>query len=72
MKLAYLAASQQERLGAFVELLLTWNRRINLISRGDETRIWERHIGDSLQIAPFIPPLIDRAIDLGSVPDFLD
>ncbi len=32
----------------YVELLLDWNRRINLISRRDEPNIWERHILHSL------------------------
>jgi 16S rRNA (guanine527-N7)-methyltransferase len=56
----------QERLAAYVELLLRWNRKINLISRGDEAGAWARHIEDALQLVPFIPPGADRAIDLGS------
>jgi 16S rRNA (guanine527-N7)-methyltransferase len=54
------------KLQAFCDLLLRWNRSVNLVSRSDEAVLWDRHIADSLQLAPLIPPGIDRAIDLGS------
>ena len=54
------------RLKVFVEELLRWNARINLISASDEEELWRRHIGDSLQLLPLFDPLPDRAIDLGS------
>ena len=50
----------------FVTLLRRWNRTLNLISPADEARIEGRHLVDSLQLAPLIPPAADRAIDLGS------
>ena len=55
-----------ERLKAYADLLLTWNRRINLIARGDQAQLWQRHIEDSLQLLPNIPANTPRAIDLGS------
>jgi len=58
--------SSREALERFVTLLLRWNRTINLVSRGDEAAIWERHIADSLQLAPLLPPGVARAVDLGS------
>jgi 16S rRNA (guanine527-N7)-methyltransferase len=58
--------SSREALGGFVALLLRWNRTINLVSRRDERAIWERHIADSLQLAPLLPHGVARAIDLGS------
>ena len=58
--------SSREALGRFVSLLLRWNRTINLVSRGDEAAIWERHIADSLQLVPLLPPGAARAVDLGS------
>ena len=58
------------RLTIFSDLLLQWNRTINLISRRDEPNIWERHIQDALGLAPLIPPTIAHAIDLGSGPAF--
>lgn len=54
------------KLEAFAALLLRWNRTVNLIARGDEPMLWPRHIVDSLQLLPVIPPEAGRAIDLGS------
>jgi 16S rRNA (guanine527-N7)-methyltransferase len=55
-----------ERLKIYAGLLLRWNARINLISRGDEPRVMERHVADALQLAALIPPGVARAVDLGS------
>ena len=55
-----------ERLEIYADLLLRWNARINLISRGDETRVMDRHVADALQLAPLIPAHTTRAIDIGS------
>ena len=55
-----------ERLHVYVELLLRWNRTINLISRKDEVNIWDRHIEDSLALVPHMPYSASHAIDLGS------
>lgn len=56
----------QARLERFVALLLRWNTRVNLIAAGDAPAIWQRHVADSVQLLPHIPPAVDRAIDLGS------
>jgi 16S rRNA (guanine527-N7)-methyltransferase len=53
-------------LDRFTELLLRWNRTVNLIARRDEDALWDRHIADSLQLVPLIAPRPARAIDLGS------
>jgi 16S rRNA (guanine527-N7)-methyltransferase len=55
-----------ERIGAFVDLLERWNGRINLISRGDATDIWKRHVTDSLQLAALVRPNDTIALDIGS------
>ncbi|MEJ0049395.1 MAG: 16S rRNA (guanine(527)-N(7))-methyltransferase RsmG [Rhodospirillales bacterium] len=55
-----------DRLVGYSELLLNWNQRINLVGRSDEASLWARHIEDSLQLVPLIPPGTDRGIDLGS------
>lgn len=55
-----------ERLDAFAELLLRWTARINLISTRDVPHLWERHIADSLQLLPLLPPGVLRAIDIGT------
>ncbi len=54
------------RLEEFATLLLRWNKTINLIARRDEPALWPRHIADSLQLAPLIPPGSSRGIDLGT------
>ncbi len=56
----------RETLASFAALLLRWNRTVNLIARKDEAALWDRHIADSLQLAPLMIPRPDRAIDLGS------
>ena len=55
-----------DALDRFSALLIRWNRTINLVSARDEPFLWERHIKDSLQLAPLLPPVAETAIDLGS------
>jgi 16S rRNA (guanine527-N7)-methyltransferase len=55
-----------DKLERFAALLLRWNRTVNLIARNDEQRLWERHIGDSLQLTALMQPAPERAIDFGS------
>jgi 16S rRNA (guanine(527)-N(7))-methyltransferase RsmG len=55
----------EARLRDYHQLLLLWNRRINLIGRGDEAASWQRHIMDSVQVAPLLPAEGEMA-DLGS------
>lgn len=50
----------------FAALLLKWNASLNLIAPRDAPLVWERHVQDSLQLAPLMPPGVDRAVDLGS------
>ncbi|MCS6930815.1 MAG: 16S rRNA (guanine(527)-N(7))-methyltransferase RsmG [Acetobacteraceae bacterium] len=53
-----------ERLAAFAALLLEWNRRINLVSARDAAALRARHIEDSLQLLPLLPP--GTLLDIGS------
>jgi 16S rRNA (guanine527-N7)-methyltransferase len=53
------------RIEAFVDLLLTWQNKINLISPASIPAIWERHVIDSLQVLPLLPKHGSVA-DLGS------
>ncbi len=62
---AALAPEISLRLERFASLLARWNRRINLVSPGDLTKLWPRHICDSLQLAAHVPPGVP-IIDLGS------
>lgn len=49
----------------YVELLLKWNKSINLIARGQENNIWLRHIIDSCQLAEYIDAN-STILDVGS------
>jgi len=54
-----------ERLDGFVDSLLHWQRRINLIAPSTVGEVWTRHVADSLQLLALAPNT--RAwIDLGS------
>ena len=55
-----------QRVEQFVELLLTWQARINLISPASIPHIWERHVIDSLQVLPLLPKDCLAVADLGS------
>lgn len=54
------------RLEAYVELLLTWQKRVNLIGPTTVENIWERHIADSLQVMPLMPKNTEVVAELGS------
>jgi 16S rRNA (guanine527-N7)-methyltransferase len=53
------------RLEIIVSQLVKWQARINLVSPGTMTAIWQRHIADSLQLVALAPDAL-RWIDLGS------
>lgn len=63
---ANVSRETQARLETFAELLLRWNRTINLISRADEPRLWNRHIQDALDLASLLPSHFSHAIDIGT------
>lgn len=54
-----------ERLQAFEQLFLKWNRSINLAAPSTLDDVWRRHILDSAQLAR-IAPAGTRWVDLGS------
>jgi len=56
----------ETQLRAFLALLQRWTARINLVADQDDAAIWHRHILDSLQLAPLIPPREGPIVDLGS------
>lgn len=58
---------QLEQLNQYVQLLLDWNKKINLISRKDEENIWTYHILHS--ISPLFKIKMmegSRIVDIGS------
>jgi 16S rRNA (guanine527-N7)-methyltransferase len=54
------------RLEAYVELLCAWNRRINLVGPRTLGDVWRRHILDSAQLFPLVPPKTRILLDVGS------
>jgi 16S rRNA (guanine527-N7)-methyltransferase len=54
------------RIEPLVDLVERWNDTVRLVSRKDIPELWRRHVEDSLQLLPFVPPKAKRAIDLGS------
>lgn len=55
-----------DRLALYVDLLERWNQRINLVGRDTMGDVWRRHILDSAQLFPLIPPRARVLVDLGS------
>ena len=55
----------EEKLSEYVNLLLKWNERINLISKSTEKDVWLRHIIDSAQLKDFLNN-DDVIVDVGT------
>ncbi len=55
-----------EKLQAYVQLLLRWQAKINLVGRSTRDDIWCRHIADALQLLDHIPKKAKSILDLGS------
>ncbi len=55
-----------DRLSAHLELLRTWQTRINLVSARSLDDAWRRHILDSAQLMPLLPLSAQTLVDLGS------
>ncbi|HET7848523.1 MAG TPA: 16S rRNA (guanine(527)-N(7))-methyltransferase RsmG [Pseudolabrys sp.] len=65
LKLVPVSRETEERLVRFVEVLLLWQQKTNLIANSTVDHIWSRHIADSLQLLDLAPDA--RVwIDLGS------
>lgn len=54
------------RLEAYAELLIAWNKRINLIGPNTVPDLWQRHLRDSAQLLPLLPQDTRVLVDLGS------
>lgn len=62
-----LSSAQQNQLWRYAELLLAWNKKVNLISRKDEHNVLTKHILHSLSIALFHQfRKGERVLDLGT------
>ena len=60
----HLPGKIKDNLEIYKNLLLKWQKAINLVSRGTLDNIWTRHIEDSLQLIPFIKG--QSVLDIGS------
>jgi 16S rRNA (guanine527-N7)-methyltransferase len=54
------------RLKIYVELLVKWQQRINLVSTASLDDVWGRHVFDSAQLIDQLPAPVGRLADLGS------
>lgn len=50
----------------YVDHLLIWTDRINLISPSTVAAVWHRHIADSIQLQPLIPDHSAHVVDFGT------
>jgi 16S rRNA (guanine527-N7)-methyltransferase len=65
LRLTPVSRETLRRLDVFVDTLLTWNARTNLIAASTVPHLWTRHIADSLQLLDLAPDA--RVwVDLGS------
>jgi 16S rRNA (guanine527-N7)-methyltransferase len=65
LQLTPVPAAVLDRLDRFVALLLTWQRRTNLVAPSTLPHLWTRHVADSLQLAALAPDA-RHWVDLGS------
>jgi 16S rRNA (guanine527-N7)-methyltransferase len=54
------------KLETYVQLLLTWQAKINLIGPSTIEGVWKRHVLDGLQLLPLMDPNTEIIADLGS------
>jgi 16S rRNA (guanine527-N7)-methyltransferase len=65
LKLTPVSRETETRLDRYVDLLLLWQAKTNLIAPSTLPNLWTRHISDSLQLLT-IAPTAKRWIDFGS------
>lgn len=65
LKLTSISPEIQDRLERYIELLLEWQAKTNLVAPSTLRQLWTRHIADSLQLHDLAPDAI-RWADLGS------
>lgn len=54
------------KIEAYVNLLLTWQTKINLIGPSTIENVWQRHVLDALQLLPLMHTKTEAVADLGS------
>lgn len=61
-----LTPGTEARLHGLVDALARWNPTINLVAASTLPEAWSRHVADSLQLLPLMPPQARTWVDLGS------
>lgn len=56
----------RKKLEIYLNLLIKWQKSVNLVSKNTLDDAWERHFEDSLQLIDFIPENAQSLADLGS------
>ena len=56
----------RSKIELYVDLLLSWQKRINLIGPATAGMVWERHVLDALQLLPLLPANTEIIAELGS------
>ena len=65
LKLTPVSRKTEARLDAYVDLLLQWQAKTNLVASSTLPQLWTRHIADSLQLLTLAPDA-KAWVDLGS------
>lgn len=60
----HLSEDVKDKLEIYKNLLMKWQKSINLVSRGTLEDFWNRHVKDSLQLIPFLHG--KSILDIGS------
>jgi 16S rRNA (guanine527-N7)-methyltransferase len=55
LQLCPVSRETETRLDVFINLLLRWQSRINLVASSTLGELWTRHVADSLQLPPLVP-----------------
>lgn len=55
-----------DKLQRYAELLVRWQKTINLVGPSTVPDLWRRHFLDSAQLLACLPPSTQRLVDLGS------
>lgn len=55
-----------DRLTVYLDLLREWREGINLVGRSTLLDPWRRHVLDSAQLFPLLPPATETVFDIGS------
>jgi 16S rRNA (guanine527-N7)-methyltransferase len=56
----------KDKLEHYLDLLLQWQKTINLVSPSTLADAWDRHFEDSLQLLKYIPNNVKTICDIGS------